>query len=314
MNLPAYLPITSDYGFKVTFGNPHNTEFLRRALPALIGSDVPIRQVTLEPTAYAGLTPESRSSIFDLSCVDEHGRFFIVEMQVAHSPDFLQRLKFYASQKLNLLVQRGRFNWQSLPQIYVVALLSQNILPGSDYQTVANLRTASGVLLDTQLTFILVELNKFQLSAADVRTDLEKLLFTMNNVENPALDLENRPAFWEEDWLKSALDELSTRNVTPEQYEQMMRSLARRASNLQIEQRWADGQKNVAAAEKRAAAAEQQAAAAEQQAAAAEQQAALTQAAFEATIRNLLKTGRFTVEEIAEISNATPEQVRRLAQ
>jgi hypothetical protein len=41
MLLPLYLPSTSDYGFKVTFGNPHNTEFLRRALQALIRSEVP---------------------------------------------------------------------------------------------------------------------------------------------------------------------------------------------------------------------------------------------------------------------------------
>ncbi len=307
MNLPAYLPITSDYGFKATFGNPHNTQFLRRALPALIGSDVPIREVTLEPTAYAGTTPDSRSSIFDLSCVDEHGRYFIVEMQVARSPDFLQRLKFYASQKLNLLVQRGRFEWADLPQIYAVALLSQNLLPGSDCQTVANLRTASGELLDTQLTFVLVELDKFHLSAADVRTDLEKLLFTMNNVENPALDLENRPDFWEEDWLKSALDELSTRNVSPEQYEQMMLSMARRATVLQQERERERAQQQAIAEGQRADAEGQRADTAEQKAVALE-------VTLETTIRNLLKTGRLTVEEIAEISNTTPEQVRRLAQ
>lgn len=306
MDLPAYLPITSDYGFKATFGNPHNTEFLRRALPALIGSAVPIRVVTLEPTAFGGLTPESRSSIFDLSCVDERGRYFIVEMQVAYSPHFLQRLKFYASQKLNLLVQRGQYDWVGLPPIYVVALLSHSLLPGSAYHTVANLRTESGELLDTQLTFVLIELEKFHLSAADAHTDLEKLLFTMKNVENPALDLGNRPDFWEESWLQAALHELSTRNVSPEQYEQMQRSMARRATILRQEQEWEGAQQQTAAAEQRAAAAEQQTAAAEQQTAAA-------QATFETIIRNLLKTGRFTVEEIAALSNTTPEQVRRLA-
>ena len=172
-DLPPYLPITSDYGFKATFGNPDNTLFLRRALQALIRAEVPIREVTLEPTAFAGLTAESRGGIFDLSCVDETGRHFVVEMQLAHSPHFLQRLKFYAFHRLNALVQRGRYHWGALPPIYCVALLRHGILPGPAYHTVANLRTEAGELLDTQLTFVLAELDKFRLPVTEIHTDLE---------------------------------------------------------------------------------------------------------------------------------------------
>jgi hypothetical protein len=45
LELPDLLPITSDYGFKVTFGNRVNTLFLRRALQALIQSPVHIVEV-----------------------------------------------------------------------------------------------------------------------------------------------------------------------------------------------------------------------------------------------------------------------------
>ena len=56
-------PLISDYGFKATFGNEHNTVFLRRALQALIASEVPIEYVEFLPNGQLGLTPESRRGI-----------------------------------------------------------------------------------------------------------------------------------------------------------------------------------------------------------------------------------------------------------
>ncbi len=43
-----FIPIISDYGFKVTFGNEVNTLFLRKALQALIDSDVLIKEVKFD--------------------------------------------------------------------------------------------------------------------------------------------------------------------------------------------------------------------------------------------------------------------------
>jgi hypothetical protein len=94
----------------------------------------------------------------------------------------LQRLKVYGLYKLNSLIARGSYDWGSLPPIYCIALLSKSIFPGPNYHTLASLRTESGELLDSQLTLVLAELDKFRLPLADVHTDLEKLLFTMQNL------------------------------------------------------------------------------------------------------------------------------------
>ena len=59
----VFIPLISDYGFKATFGNEHNTLFLRRALQALIASEVPIEYVEFLPNEQLGLTPESRGGI-----------------------------------------------------------------------------------------------------------------------------------------------------------------------------------------------------------------------------------------------------------
>ena len=76
-----FIPFTSDYGFKVTFGNEKSTIFLKRALQALLQLPYAIQEITFSRATFEGLHNESRSGIFDMVCIDERGDTFIVEMQ-----------------------------------------------------------------------------------------------------------------------------------------------------------------------------------------------------------------------------------------
>lgn len=146
-----FIPIISDYGFKATFGNEANSLFLRTALQALIQSDVPIQEVKFDKNAFEALTFDSRSGIFDVSCTDENGTQFIVEMQLGHAPYFVQRMKFYALHKFNTLVERGQFDYANLPRLYAIAFLEKSILSTANYHTVANLRSETGEIIDHQI-------------------------------------------------------------------------------------------------------------------------------------------------------------------
>lgn len=234
MEQGPFIPLISDYGFKATFGNETNTLFLRKALQALIKSPVPIREVQLEKNAFEALTVESRSGIFDLACTDELGNHFIVEMQLAHTPHFVQRMKFYALHKFNTLVERGRFDYANLPRIYCIAFLAKNILPTPGYYTRANLRDEAGEPVDEQLTFILVELAKFDKPASAAQTDLDKLLYTMKTLHE-ATEPTQYPAFWNEEWLQRAIEELNTRKMTPEERFQFARYTAINAESVVAE-------------------------------------------------------------------------------
>lgn len=236
MEISPFIPITSDYGFKVTFGNAADTLFLRVALQALINSPVPIREVQFEKTTFEAMTREGRAGIYDVACTDEHGNQFIVEMQLAHAPEFLQRMKFYALHKFNTLVERGDFRYEKLPHIYCIALLDKSTLPGAEYRTVVNLRNEQGDLLDSQLTFILVELAKFDLPAAAVHSDLEKLLYTMKTLHTASQPTQY-PEFWNEEWLRVALNELNTRNLSPEDRAAFARAIAIKAEGVNAERR-----------------------------------------------------------------------------
>jgi predicted transposase/invertase (TIGR01784 family) len=238
-----FVPITSDYGFKATFGNESHPLFLKKALQALIKSKTPIKHINYVKNAFEGLTIDSRSGIYDVACTDENDNHFIVEMQMGHSPNFIQRMKFYGLHKLNVLVKKGEFNYAKLPKIYCVALLEKNILPYTDYHSIVNLRNEKGELIDSQMTFVIAELDKFNKIESEVETDLDKLLWIMKNLhKTQPMAL---PIFINEDWLKQAIGDLDTRQMSIEERYAYEYALAANAEVVN-----ADRQKNRAMVEK----------------------------------------------------------------
>lgn len=233
METGVYIPIISDYGFKATFGNEADDLFLRTALQALIKSESPIREVKFDKNAFEALTIDSRSGIFDLSCTDEKGNQFIVEMQLGYAPYFVQRMKFYALHKFNTLVERGNFDYTNLPKLYAIAFLEKSILPTAHFHTIANLRSERGEIIDYQMTFITVELAKFDKQVVEIETDLEKLVYTMKTLHTT--EPTQYPAFWNEEWLKRAIEELDTRKMTPEERAYFARVTAANAEAVKAE-------------------------------------------------------------------------------
>jgi len=221
----------SDYGFKVTFGNQHNTLFLRRVLQALIGSAVPITAVSFEQTTFEGLTTDGRSGLYDLACTDAEGSHFLVEMQVSRYPEFLQRMKFYAFTKFNTLVRRGDFHFGNMPRVYCVGILVHSIFPSlPGYHQHLNLRNAEGALLDQQLHFITVELAKFD-EAAPIVTDLQKLLHLMKSLHK-LRDVQDFPLFYREQWIREAIEELDRTAMTADERMYLEMSIVREVAVL----------------------------------------------------------------------------------
>lgn len=212
-----FISILSDYGFKATFGNEADTTFLKRALQALIDSPVPIKLVEFVKNDISAITIDSRSGIYDIACVDENDNHFIVEMQLSEYPEFIQRMKFYALHRFNTLVKKGEYKFENLPKIYCIGILAKSIFPQiADYHNIAILRNDKNETIDDQMTFVTVELDKFKKQENEVITDLDKLIYTMQNLHK-ITETSQFPAFWNEDWLKKAISEVDTRNMTTEQ-------------------------------------------------------------------------------------------------
>lgn len=236
-----FISILSDYGFKVTFGNESDTRFLKRALQALIKSSIPIKEITFIQNEIKGLTIDSRSGIYDIACTDENNNHFIVEMQLSEYPEFIQRMKFYALYRFNTFVKKGKYTFENLPKIYCIGILAETIFINiADYHNIAVLRNGKGELIDDQMAFITLELDKFKLNENECQTDLEKLTFTMNNLHT-FTELTQFPKFWNEEWLNVAIKELDTKAMSPEQrlaYEMAIsaNALAIKNENKKIEE------------------------------------------------------------------------------
>jgi predicted transposase/invertase (TIGR01784 family) len=207
-------------------------------LQALIKSEIPIKEVKFDKNTFEGITQDGRSGIFDLACTDENDNHFIVEMQYGDASFFVQRMKFYALHKFNAMVKRGKFDYGTLKKIYCVAILANDILPYPQFHTVANLRDEQGELFDDQMTFITVELDKFTFQEIDCQTDLQKLIYTMKTIHTHTFTNPIQfPKFWDEDWLKVAIDELDSRKMTPDEKASLEILIARNAESVKAESR-----------------------------------------------------------------------------
>lgn len=279
--ISRFISILSDYGFKVTFGNESDTRFLKRTLQALISSPVAIKEVTFIQNEMKGLTIDSRSGIYDIACTDANNNHFIVEMQLSEYPEFIQRMKFYALYRFNTFVKKGKYTFENLPKIYCIGILANNIFSNiTGYHNIAVLRNEKGELIDDQMAFITLELEKFKLSENECKNDLEKLTFTMNNLHK-ITEPTQFPKFWDEDWLNIAIQELDTKAMTPEQrlaYEMTVsaNALAIKNENKKIQE--------------------------------AEQRVKIE------TVKKMLSSSSLTVEEIANFTNTSLDFVKNIQQ
>jgi hypothetical protein len=100
------------------------------------------------------------------------------------------------------------------------------------------LRNEQGELFDDQMTFITVELDKFTLQEVDCQTDLQKLIYTMKTIHTHTFTNPIQfPKFWDEDWLKVAIDELDSRKMTPDEKASLEILVARNAESVKAESR-----------------------------------------------------------------------------
>jgi len=273
--LGPYLSIFSDRGFKAAFGNPKNKEFLCRSLTALTQSPSPIKEVTFVENDYAGISVEDRGARLDLVCEDDLGQQFIVEMQVQRPQHFIHRAKHYAFHVFNRMVKKGNYHFNDLKNIYMVSFLAKQAYSTNLYHQIANLKNQNGELVDSQITHVVVELGKFNKALNEVKTDLDKLLYTMKQTANKDFQ---EAAFMREQWLATALKELETANLTADERMNLELDIAHRVTyedDLKIE-----------GAESRS----------------------------EETAIRMLKKGRLTVEEIAEYTQLPIHLVSALAQ
>jgi hypothetical protein len=101
-------------------------------------------------------------------------------------------------------------------RIYSIGILANNITHHAKYHNISWIKNQDNELVDDQTVYVTVELKKFDKLANDCKTDLEKLIYTMKTLHDVKEPVQF-PPFFTEEWLKVAIKELDSRNMSPEQ-------------------------------------------------------------------------------------------------
>ena len=125
-----YLDPKNDLTFKRVFGqHPHLLRSFLNALLPLEEGRV-IESLEYLPAELVPEVPLFKNSIVDVRCHDNHGRQFIVEMQMLWTDSFKARVLFNASKAYVSQLGRGR-QYEGLQPVYALSLVDEIFEPTS---------------------------------------------------------------------------------------------------------------------------------------------------------------------------------------
>jgi predicted transposase/invertase (TIGR01784 family) len=181
-----YINPFTDFGFKKLFGTEVNKDLLMDFLNELIHFQGAIKEVKYLNAEQLGRSEEDRRAVFDIYCETETGEKFIVEMQKARHNYFKDRSLYYASFPIREQSARGDWNYR-LNAIYTVGILNFVFNESKDdesyyHSEVKLMDIRKKTVFYDKLTFIYLEMPKFNKSVEQLETRFEKWMYVLKNL------------------------------------------------------------------------------------------------------------------------------------
>ena len=213
-----YINPYTDYGFKLLFGTEPNKDITLELVNALLQGKEVIKSLTLLPTEQLGDTKDDRRSVFDVYCENEQGEKIIIEMQKADQQWFKDRSVYYSSFPIRQQGEKGQWRF-GLKAVYTIGILDfvfdEDKEDWEYYHHVVQLMDINKkkVFYD-KLTYIYLEMPKFQKTEAELETMTDKWLYALKNLPR----LLERPAALQERIFKKFFDVAEIDNLSKEEY------------------------------------------------------------------------------------------------
>ena len=182
-----YINPFTDYGFKKLFGEEPNKDllldFLNELLKAEQGNIIDLTYLKNEKLDL----DDSRRAIFDIYCENEKGEKFIVELQKTKQNFFKDRTVYYSTFPIREQAVKGTFWNYELKAVYTVAILDfifdedKNQPDKYRYDVKLSDIETKKVFYD-KLTFIYLEMPKFNKTIDELETRFDKWLFLIRNL------------------------------------------------------------------------------------------------------------------------------------
>ena len=181
-----YINPYTDFGFKLLFGTAMNKELLISFLNALLFGEETVKDITYLNTEHLGTMEYDRRAVFDVYCENDEGEKFLVEMQKGEQQFFKDRSVFYSTFPIREQAKRGEWNYE-LKAVYTIGILNFTF---DDTDTEYFHHEVKLVDLYTRkvfydkLTFIYLEMPKFNKREDELETMFDKWLFVLRNLSS----------------------------------------------------------------------------------------------------------------------------------
>lgn len=212
-----YINPYTDFGFKKLFGTPLNKELLISFLNSLFQGKEVVKELTYMEGESLGRGYGDRKAIFDVYCKNEKGEAFIVEMQKAEQQYFKDRSVFYASFPIQEQGKKGQWDFR-LKSVYCVGILDF-VFPDHEYaddslrHEVKLLDVDDKHVFYDKLTFLYLEMPKFNKREDELHTMFDKWMFVLHNLSS----LMKRPAALQERVFKRLFQQAEIAQFTPQE-------------------------------------------------------------------------------------------------
>ena len=219
-----YINPYTDFGFKYLFGTEPNKDITLELVNALLQGKEVIKSLTLLPTEQLGDTKDDRRSVFDIYCENEQGDKIIIEMQKADQQWFKDRSVYYSSFPIRQQGEKGQWRF-GLKAVYTIGILDFVFDEDKDdqeyYHHVVKLMDVNTkeVFYD-KLTYIYLEMPKFQKTEDELETIADKWLYALKNLPR----LLERPKALQDRIFMKFFDVAEIANLSKEEYVKYLES------------------------------------------------------------------------------------------
>ena len=201
-----YVNPYTDFGFKKLFGTEMNKELLISFINSLLKGEEEIRDLTYLNTEHLGMREADRKAVFDVYCENERGEKILVEMQRGEQQFFKDRSLYYSTFPIREQGEKGEWNYE-LKTVYVIGILNFAIddhKPDDYLRKVQLTDVQSKEVFYEKLTFIYLEMPKFNKREEELDGMFEKWLFVLRNLSR----LMERPKALQLDYKLQLADQL----------------------------------------------------------------------------------------------------------
>ena len=213
-----YVNPHTDFGFKRLFGSEFNKELLISFLNALFHGEQTVADVTYMNSEQLGDRIDERRAVFDVYCQNEKGEKFIVEMQNVYQEFFKDRTIYYSTFPIREQAKRGT-GWDfHLKSVYTIGLLNFKFADGIEnahkwHHEVKLMEVDTKEVFYDKLTYVYVEIPKFNKSEDELVTMYDKWMYVLRNLSS----LMQRPAALQERVFTRLFDQAEISKFNPQE-------------------------------------------------------------------------------------------------